>query len=164
MKNATENSFIHIRIVSLADSTCIWNWRNDATTRLYSFNSQFISWQTHRQWYAKALRDPDRIIYVGLSDTGGKIGMCRFDLAPDHRVAEISINLNPAFRGRRLSSPMVAASIRQFRTVSNAALIATIKNDNLASLRCFARSGFELETTGADFSTFRLGQPGNKAV
>ncbi|KAF0224929.1 MAG: N-Acetylneuraminate [Rhodospirillaceae bacterium] len=146
-----------IRAAQDADSRDIWRWRNDATTRAMSVHSTEISWDAHAAWFAQAVAAGDRRFYVG--ELGGaKIGLCRFDLAHDGASAEVSINLNPDRRGQGVGASLLAGCIARFRQEFPVGLTATIRPDNPASQRIFARCGFVLvDNDGRDgFGHYRL--------
>jgi len=131
---------LKIRRAIEADSKDIWEWRNDPITKSNSSNTDDISWDIHNNWYQKSLQNPDRFLYIGTDTNDKKVGICRFDVA-DNGI-EVSINLNPAFRNKRLSEPLLASAIRQFQKSANLALLATIKHTNIASKKCFLNAGF----------------------
>lgn len=146
-----------VRAAQDADSRDIWCWRNDAVTRAMSLSTAEISWDAHVAWFAQALTDVSRRFYVAEAN-GAKVGMCRFDLAYDGASAEVSINLNPDLRGQGWGAPVLAACIARFRQDFPVTITATIRPDNAASQRIFARCGFVLvDNEGRDgFGHYRL--------
>ena len=88
---------IKIRNAINKDIKDIFLWRNDKNTRKNSFNKNFIEFEEHKKWYLESLRDKKKIIYIGLNKEK-KIGMTRFDYIQNNTF-EVSINLNPKFRG-----------------------------------------------------------------
>lgn len=148
---------LQVRAAQDADSRDLWLWRNDAVTRAMSLSTAEISWDAHVPWFAQALADASRRFYVAEAG-GAKVGMCRFDLAYDGASAEVSINLNPDLRGRGWGAPLLAACIARFRQDFPVVLTATIRPDNAASQRIFARCGFVLvDNDGRDgFGHYRL--------
>lgn len=129
-----------IRKAVEADSKDIWQWRNDPITKTNSINIDDVSWDNHCVWYHKSLQNPDLFLYIGIDSENNKIGLCHFDISGNK--ANVSINLNPAFRNNKLSEPLLIGSIRQFFKSSNVVLHATIKNFNIASEKCFKKAGF----------------------
>ena len=94
---------IKVRYATLEDSKHIYEWRNDEVTRSMFTNTDIVEWTEHAEWYKSALLNPNKVIIVG-EDAKGKIGMARFDYNEERTQAEISINLNPIRRGKKLSS------------------------------------------------------------
>lgn len=151
-----------IRRAVEADSKDIWQWRNDPTTKANSINSDDVSWENHCVWYQKSLQNPDRFLYIGIDPTDQKIGMCRFDISGDE--AEVSINLNPAFRNQKLSEPLLVSSIRQFYKSSNIVLLATIKHFNIASQQCFKNAGFTHISEDSEYKYYQRHDQANVDV
>ncbi len=146
---------LRILRASEQDAQALWEWRNDALTRQMSVSEAQVDRQTHETWYRKLLANPDRYLYVGCLETNERIGMCRFDLDTNSGDAEVSINLNPACRGKRLSSPLLAAAMSRFQLERRTDLIAKIKRSNLASIRCFAANGFVLDDSDGELLRYR---------
>lgn len=150
MRHDQDNYIISIVSANTNDSKDIWTWRNDEQTRLMSITTEKVSWETHSSWYDKSLTNPNRHLYVGILD-GEKIGMCRFDIDTESKTAEVSINLNPQFRGKSLSSKLLNRSIEKFLKSNNLSLTSTIKKINQASIKCFIKSGFIFEREDAEY-------------
>lgn len=141
-----------IRRATDSDLRDLWEWRNDQLTREMSVNAEPVPLDVHSAWYARALRDPRRLIYIG--EVGAqKIGMARFDLRDNE--TEVSINLNPAVRGRSLAALFLMASIFEFDR-KEVPLLATIRKKNAASIRCFERCGFLKYREDDQFIFYRL--------
>ena len=136
------------------DSKDIWEWRNDEQTRLMSITTDEVSWEAHSAWYEKSLKNPNRLLFVGLVEEDQKSGMCRFDIDPEKEKAEVSINLNPEHRGKNLSQKLLAASVESFAKRHNIPLTATIKKTNEASIKCFTRCGFVLEKEDGEYNYY----------
>lgn len=136
------------------DDDCerLWKWRNDSVTRANSLTSGEVAWETHQSWYAKALGDPARAIYIGRIG-GEPVGMCRFDIAAEGTKAEVSIVLDPLARGKGLSQPLLSAAVAVFGRLHRIPVLATVKAKNRASARCFEKCGFVL--TGEEDSLRR---------
>ena len=142
---------LSIRPAVQADAHLLWAWRNDPVTCAMSLNSQAIPWEDHLQWFHQALLDERKVIFLGLE---GAIpcGMVRFDRL-DERV-EVSINLDPTYRGKGLSQSFLSLSVENFQARWPFALTATVKNENQASHRCFVGAGFSLERRDASCSYY----------
>jgi len=139
------------------DSRDLWLWRNDSTTRKMSIQSEEVSWDSHKFWFENSLRNQDRYFYVGLlAADNAKVGICRFDVDPVKNVAEVSINLNPTQRGKGFSQTLLSKAIQAFLSERQMDLVATIKKENTASIKCFTKCGFVLESEGDKFDRYRL--------
>ena len=150
---------ITIRPARFEDSPILFRWRNDPQTRAASGTRDELDWPDHDAWVARALADDHRRLYIAERDDDGSIvpvGMCRFDLSVRGDEAEISINLNPAERGKGLGGAILAAGIAAFRADVRPvnALRATIRPENRASVRLFERSGFERSGGDGEFDYY----------
>lgn len=83
-----------------------------------------------------------RTIYIAIDNGGSKMGMCRFDTLPEG--VEVSINLNPALRGKGLAKPILEKCIDTFiqEYPEATTLFAQIRVENSASIRIFEQVGF----------------------
>ena len=134
---------ISVKRAELPDSAIIFEWRNDEDTRIASVSHDIVEWADHEQWYEAALADPKRFLYVALHEDV-RAGLVRFDVDAAGTSAEVSINLNPECRGKGLARPILAAAIEAFRGDEPRVveLTATIRPENVASVRTFASKGF----------------------
>lgn len=137
------------------DSKAIWQWRNDELTKQMSITTDSVSWETHSSWYEKSLVNPNRYLYLGILNYNEKIGMCCFDIDVNTNIAEVSINLNPKHRGKKLSSKLLSQAITKFCEERNTDLAATIKKSNIGSIKCFAKNGFVFEREDNDYNYYR---------
>ena len=95
-----------LRRAILADAADVLAWRNDPVTRAMSRNGDAVGEAEHLAWFARAIADPSRILLIG-EDAGAKVGMVRIDRGAE---SEVSINVNPACRGRGLRRRPAGAS------------------------------------------------------
>ena len=133
-----------IQKVIKKDSLDIWLWRNDKATIFFSKNRKKINFQSHTKWLRKILLNPKIKFYMGFllekNKEKKKVGVVRFNIK--NQYALISINLNPAMRGKKMSYVLLAGAINKFLKFKKIKLIAEIKNNNLASINCFLRNKF----------------------
>lgn len=132
----TASADLVVRRAGPADALDILVWRNDPHTRAMSKTQDAVDSVQHLAWYEAALADPRRLLLVGEIGGGQKVGMVRFDFGEE---TEVSINLNPAHRGRGHSLPLLLAGLSWVE----GDVWAEIRDENAASLRLFARAGFE---------------------
>jgi RimJ/RimL family protein N-acetyltransferase len=157
MKNNASYSYQSIRVLRATenDSKDLWEWRNDELTKQMSRTTDSVSWETHSSWYEKSLVNPNRYLYVGFLNDNEKIGTCRFDLEVNSIEAEVSINLNPQHRGKKLSSQLLSQAIAKFCEERNTDLTATIKKTNIGNIKCFTKCGFKLEREDNDYKYYK---------
>jgi RimJ/RimL family protein N-acetyltransferase len=130
-----------VREATLEDRKPIWEWWNDPITRKMMKKNDHVPWEEHCAWFEKVLEDENRILCVGLVDQH-KIGVVRFDLRIDE-IYEVSINLNPFFRGKGYGSKVLLKSMEYLtkdRKVKK--LFAMCKKINIASRKTFEKAGF----------------------
>ncbi|HLK26723.1 MAG TPA: GNAT family N-acetyltransferase, partial [Caulobacteraceae bacterium] len=123
-----------VRRATLADAPDVLAWRNDAHARAMSRNSDAVGDAEHMAWFVRALEDPGRLLLIG-EQAGGKVGMVRIDRGDE---SEVSINVNPACRGRGLGAALLAQALAQV----DGPIVAEIKPDNRVSRRLFESAGF----------------------
>jgi RimJ/RimL family protein N-acetyltransferase len=124
-----------VRPATEADALDVLAWRNDPLTRAMSRDQGEVEEAAHVAWFARAIADSARTLLIGEVD-GGKVGMVRIDRGAE---TEVSINLNPAYRGQGLSVPLLMAALAGVPDVW-----AEVREENAASIRLFERAGFEL--------------------
>lgn len=145
-----------VRTATEADAELLWRWRNDPVTRAHSRTTAEVALPEHRAWLEASLRRDDRLLLVA-SDGSGDVGTVRWD-RDDTGVWEVSITVAPERRGAGLARPLLRAGERALveRLGAPTQALATVHEDNDASLRLFARAGY-LRETPADargFATF----------
>jgi hypothetical protein len=143
-------SRLSFRFATDEDSRVVFSWRNDETAVRNSQSSSPVSWEVHKVWFGGAVRSRRCLLLIAelktiASGETQKVGVVRFDLLAE-LYAEISINVNPAFRaqgfGRRLVEASSAISKQHFPKLQS--LRATIMDYNAPSQRVFSTCGFEL--------------------
>jgi len=148
------NYLITVSRATSADSRDIWEWRNDEKTKQMSISSNDITWESHTSWFEESLKNPNRYLYVSYLNDKEKIGVCRFDIDNTTHTAEVSINLNPLFRNKKLCEKILTEAIREFRGETNVALTATIQKINTSSIKCFLNVGFFFENDDNDYNYY----------
>jgi len=138
------NPNIFIRNISELDSIDIWNWRLDPYTRKMSINQDDIDLQQHNKWLINSINNSNHFNYIGLIDNN-KIGLCRFVLDEEGISALVSININPDFRNKKLSSLLLQKSMNFFNNIVNVELKAIIKKNNIPSIKCFSSCNFYID-------------------
>ena len=123
------------------DCEVIFNWRNDSLSREMFINNEEISFEKHLIWYENSLLSTNRHIYIGEIDNK-KFGVCRFDFDQETKFTEISININPIFRGKGLSKDFLIEAIYLYELERESTLRVKIKRKNIPSQIIFKKAGF----------------------
>ncbi len=135
-----------LRPARLEDSQRVWSWRNDPETRQASLDSAMIPLHVHEVWFRQSLRRADRRIYIVLTDEA-ESGVVRLDVSG--REAEVSIHLDPHWRGRGVATLALRALADQaFGALGLGLLVALVKAENVASLNAFRSAGFLVDREG----------------
>lgn len=137
------------------ESHLIWEWRNDLQTRQMSRTKDLIGWETHKRWYQQKATDPHCQLLIA-SRLGVAIATVRFELI-EEGLAEVNINLNPAFRGKNLAQLILSEACEHaFETMRLKAIYAEVKQNNLPSIKIFEGAGFILKEKKGDLFAYRL--------
>jgi RimJ/RimL family protein N-acetyltransferase len=153
----TEPSNLTLRQAVESDSESLLEWRNDATTKAFSLRSDEVTREQHEAWFNKTLQDTNCLLIIG-EVLGGPVGMVRINILNDSGLGQVSINLNPDFRGRGLSRQLLGSSLlfatQVFDNVSK--YCADIHIKNVASQKIFTSVGFvnSTITTDGNFETY----------
>lgn len=130
-----------IRKANIRDSNDVLDWRNDLHSRQMFYNVSEVPAKVHDSWFENCLSSNLIELYIGECE-GKKIGVCRFDLIDGGDFAEVSVNLNPLERGKKMSLSLLEGAIKKYLKSNDIDLIARIKTENSASRRIFEDAGF----------------------
>lgn len=151
---------VAVRLATAQDSDSIFEWRNDAQTRVMSRSKDSVSLSTHRRWFRAALKSADRVLFIceSVSD-GHPVGMTRFDFHAKDLV-EMSINLAPEARGQGYAKPCLSKSLVRFVSEypSVKKVVAEISPSNVGSIRSFEGVGFVFQDEQQGFGRYLLAE------
>jgi RimJ/RimL family protein N-acetyltransferase len=137
----TVSPAVTVRPATWDDRELLLGWANDPITRANSFDPRPIERDEHLGWLRRTLDDPEKRIYVGLVGSA-PYGVVRFE-PRDADLAEVSITLDPSFRGRGLAAPLLEVGrARYLAERGPRRVLAQVKSANEASLRAFERAGY----------------------
>ena len=132
-----------IRYIENKDSNDIYKWRNDISTREMSFNKEIISLDEHIKWFRNSINNSNIKIFIGeIKDS--KLGICRFDFNQKLDITEVSINMNPEYRGKGYGKYLLKESIQLYINKKSCVLKAQIKVNNTISKKLFLSVGFKI--------------------
>tara|TARA_B100001939_G_scaffold347726_1_gene370317 strand:+ start:2859 stop:3896 length:1038 start_codon:yes stop_codon:yes gene_type:complete len=138
-----DNQLTFIEIQNFDYSLEILEWRNDELTRKNSINESIINQKDHELWLKSKIDSKDTLllIYFYNSEPCALIKLDKLDKGK----FGISINLNPEFRGKKISSSIINSSLHyliKIHDLKEINVLASIKPFNIPSIKSFERSGF----------------------
>lgn len=144
---------VYLREVKADDYTWIWECRNEEQARLNSLHTDVISIEEHTNWMEKSIRIPERKIMIGC-DCENRIAVLRFDV--DKNTATISINISSEYRGKGYSVLFLRYMENVIKEERNEVRIlqATVKRNNIASIRAFTKANYSQVNSNVSFITF----------
>jgi RimJ/RimL family protein N-acetyltransferase len=148
------SSKIFARLADESDCEDVFNWENDPQTRAMSVNKSLFTFENHLDWFKKSLKNINRFLYTATID-GEKAGLVRFDKVFTNQY-ESSLILNPKFRGFGFSKDILMSGTSLFlnSNKSTERLKASIRKENIASIRCFTSLGYIFENAHAEYNFY----------
>lgn len=138
-----KNQVLRLRSICEDDCHLLWEWANDPEVRKASFNSDFIPWEQHINWFTDKLNDPNYYIFIAIDPKDQLIGQVRFHIF-NHQQAEIGISVAAAHRGYGYSSILLINAVKKlFKKTKKTTIHAYIKPHNYASIKVFEKANFQ---------------------
>ena len=149
----------NFRPIESSDMLTILEWSNDPETRKQSFNSSPISLEEHKAWFNRKLDSVSKkqcYFYI-MEDDSHPIGSIRLDpVSGENHTYIISYMISPSQRGRGFGTKIIKSLIELldegFVMNKPIILMAYVKPENKASIRCFQKLGFELKADNSSDS------------
>ena len=116
-----------------------YDWTNDPEARKNSLNRKRISWNSHKSWFKKKIRNKKTILYV-FKKQDVPLGQVRFD--KQNKTVRLSFSICKKFRGRGLGKKMLTMAIRKYKPGKRITFIGEVKTKNLPSIKIFKTLGF----------------------
>ena len=133
---------LSLRIAEEKDCRLLWQWRNERDTRKWFFESEYVSYGEHQNWFFQKLHSPNTRILILVADEGQEVGQVRFDINDD-KSAEIDISIASNERNKGYGAGTLRLACQYVSEKLNVArVIAHVKEGNQASIRAFAKAGF----------------------
>jgi UDP-2,4-diacetamido-2,4,6-trideoxy-beta-L-altropyranose hydrolase len=138
-----QDSGLSLRPVTESDRQQVWEWANDPAVRAVSFSQSSIPWDSHVEWFAQKLHDPNCYWFVACDRHNNPIGQVRFEIV-QAQTAEIHLSLDQAKRGLGYGTLLINLAVQKlFQTTSIQSIHAFIKPGNQASIRAFEQAHFD---------------------
>lgn len=126
-----------LRLVTQEDCELIYSWQAIPGIRQYFKNPAVPSYTDHQSWFSRRLESSIPFYMIQLD--GEECGFVRLEKDGVHAEYEISILVNPEFKGKSIGSRALRATLLKHPANT---FIATIAVENVASVRCFEKTGF----------------------
>ena len=102
---------MEIRNINHNDLEDLFEWRNNFESRKQFFKKNKITLKEHQKWFEESMKNPNKEFFIG-EQNGIKIGVCRFDFLEKENFSEVSININPAERGKGYSKQLLYSALK----------------------------------------------------
>lgn len=148
---------VSLRLAEPRDCERIWKWRNDGETRRASFDTAEIPWDLHQRWFDESLDRADRKIYIIVVNDLSE-GVARLDIVGFE--AAVSIQVAPECRSKGVGTiGLRKLVVIAFRDLKLRRLVASVKDDNPASLSAFKKARFTEMKRSAGVVTLQRQRP-----
>lgn len=129
------------RHATIDDCLLYYNWANDPSTRMQSYNTEPIPFESHKKWFENRITLENCIFYV-IEMKGIPIGQIRFDIK--NKVATISYSLDKEYRGKGLGQLLLKKGLEVFKKENGNSykIIGFVKEQNIASCKAFRNLDF----------------------
>jgi UDP-2,4-diacetamido-2,4,6-trideoxy-beta-L-altropyranose hydrolase len=153
--NPTPLKLLRLRPAAPDDMLLYFGWANDPEVRRQAIDTDEITLEKHREWFAGRLATTRSHLFV-MCAGDLPVGQIRFDR--DESDAWIDYSIDPLFRGRGWGTQVVMLGVQQLLNCGPITFRADVKDANLASRSVFGRLGFDESTCprGTGLRTFRL--------
>jgi RimJ/RimL family protein N-acetyltransferase len=133
-----------LRAAELRDCELVHSWRNDPFIIARGSSNRPVSEAEHVKWFSESIRDPAHRLQI-VEIEGKEAGLVRFCRHDDKRCV-ISIYLTKPFVGRGFGSVVIREATDGVIRDWNVAVIACVREDNVAGGHAFRRAGYILES------------------
>lgn len=124
----------------MEDCRFVWEVNSEPSVREQSIRTDPIPWEAHVGWFERMLAKESALLLVA-EDDGVRLGVVRFDRAPEGAV--ISVALRPEHRGRGLGTKVIAEGTAKALDSGLAEVaVAYVRPSNEPSRRAFLAAGY----------------------
>lgn len=128
-----------LRKCNYNDLDKIFKWINDVEVRKNSFNSSYISYESHIRWFNEKINLNNIYIYIILNDNK-EIGTIRLEKKDSKAI--ISYLIDNKYRGHGYGNETIKL-IKKEAIINNIDILeASVKKDNMLSRKIFINNGF----------------------
>lgn len=129
---------LRLRSARLKDSSLIYSWQADTSTRKYFRDQTIPSREEHETWYRqRLLADPLNFWLAEDLNLSGPVGFVRLEREPEGLF--VSIVVHPHRRGQGYGVRMLIALRQEAPDID---LYALVDKRNVASIKTFEKAGY----------------------
>lgn len=128
-----------IRKVESKDVDLLFDWSNDELVREQSFTSDLITYSTHCDWFENKLKSNDSLMFI-VEMNAIPAGIVRFE--SNNESSTISVSIDKLYRGKGFGMEIIKIGVAEYFKVKDLPILASIKKDNIASIKSFEKAGF----------------------
>lgn len=159
---------IFVRMASWRDCLFLWRLRNAPEVRQWMRATREFGLLSHVAWMWRVLRS-DSVILMVACRHGRPVASVRIDRAPvkGRLFMEVSVSVRPEHQRQGLGSgilTLVSGMALHKSAAPKSTLIAVIRHDNSASMRCFLNAGFRMASFPTDEVALESFLPGDDWV
>ncbi|MBB2184190.1 GNAT family N-acetyltransferase [Lachnospiraceae bacterium MD1] len=126
----------YLKSVQLEDKKLLYKWANDEETRLNSFSTDFIPYETHEKWFNNVIRSEDILQFIYYMDNI-PIGQVRLSI--NNNIAYINYSISKDHRGKGHGKNILLLVEKKLRDEYPyiTQINAQVKVDNVPSRKIF---------------------------
>lgn len=133
---------MNLRPWKAEDCRILYNWRTDPSVSRWCFGDKKFVFQDHQNWFAAFMADPQRLGYM-LEVAGEPVAQIRFDPAEMPFCRRVSLGVAPQMHGKGYGTALLRRALdKPELSADTVLLVAETLDENIASQKLFARSGF----------------------
>ena len=144
------------RIANLGDAAVLLTWRNSASARAFSQNSEPIRIDRHLSWFSNRLMRLELEPFFMFCLENKEVGMSRLDVVGGSTdTYEVSILVDPDQQGKGIGSKILDITVESFfDRFPNKIILAKVHVDNFVSQSLFKNAGFDSQGQVNNFFHF----------
>ena len=140
--NSKLNPNIFFRKAEIRDVDLIYEWANDSSVRLNSFNSDPIDYKKHCDWFYKCLKNNLINIFIFYNQFNVAVGIIRIQKI-NEKESIISMSVDQCHRGKGIAKKISEIGSYYYKGLNlNSLIIAYIKPSNIATLKIYRDIGY----------------------
>ncbi|EKT3956842.1 GNAT family N-acetyltransferase [Flavobacterium psychrophilum] len=139
------NKKFNFRKANNTDCELYFEWTNDKSVRMQSFNSDVVLYENHKKWFLNKIEDSTCLMLIFQNYENINVGQVRIQKM-NNQTAVIGVSIAKEFRGKGFASVIIeAASISFLNENPDFEIDAYIKEENIGSKIAFEKANFEFK-------------------